>query len=234
MNEKSILVVDDESYIREFLAEILSCQYKIFLAKSGADALKIAPQKNPSLIILDINMPGKSGLETCRELRNHSATKMIPVLMLTAVSESEQRTKAYAFGADDYMTKPFSPDELLARVDSKMRRLDERDIKEANSDGLVKFGDLTLNFLEFKSEIAGKAIEFGQIELKILNCLIQHQGQLVGREVINDFVWGSDMPAERALDPHITSLRKKLRLSNSQLKTVYGRGYCLLLQDSAA
>ena len=230
MQKHKILIVDDEPSIREFLAQILSEHYQILFAKNGTEAFEIAKNKKPTIILLDIIMPGKNGIETCREIRNDPTTKSIPVIMLTALNDSNQRTQAFLSGADDYITKPFNPDELIARVESKIRRQKE---VAPQVTGRVQFGDLTLNFEELKAEINGKTVEISQTEFKILSCLIKNQGQLVQREVLHDSVWGEESPSDRALDPHITTLRKKLKNSRSELKTVYGQGYSLILKERA-
>lgn len=173
-------------------------------------------------------MPGKTGVEVCKDLRSDPKTSSIPIIMLTALNEPEQRTQAFLSGADDYISKPFNPDELLARVDSKIRRLDET---KPQSTSTLQFGDLHLDFQEQSAEISGKPIEIGQIELKILKCLIHNQGQLVEREMLHQFVWGDESPSDRALDPHITTLRRKLKPSRGELKTVYGRGYSVVLRE---
>jgi DNA-binding response OmpR family regulator len=228
MNKKKILVVDDEPYIREFLAQLLSEDHQVILANDGDEGIKCAGTIKPDLIILDVVMPGKNGIQVCKILRMDPVTKLIPILMLTAVNQVEHRTAAFEAGADDYFVKPFDTEELLARVHSKLRRLDERPIAVTN---VINFGDMILDFQQLKAEISGTKIDFGQIEFKILNCLIKNQGQLVEREVLNEFVWGAESPAERALDPHITALRKKIKFSQSELKTIYGRGYSLVLRE---
>lgn len=231
MTKRKILVVDDEPSIREFLAQILSADYQIILAKSGTEAVEKAQSQKPSLILLDILMPGMTGVEVCKHLRNDSNTKLIPIIMLTALNEPEQRTQAFLAGADDYISKPFKPDELLARIKSKVRRLDEA---PSSLSALLKFGDLELDLQEAKVEIAGNPLDIGHIELKILKCLLSHRGQLVERNILNQYVWGDEAPSYRALDPHITTLRKKLRASRGELKTVYGRGYSLVMKEGSA
>lgn len=230
MQKHKILIVDDEPSIREFLAQILSEHYQILFAKNGTEALEVAKSKVPTIILLDILMPGKNGIQTCRDIRNDPTTKSIPVIMLTALNDTDQRTQAFISGADDYVSKPFTPDELVARIESKIRRQKEVTPQIA---GRVQFGDLTLNLEELKAEINGKAVEISQTEFKILNCLIKNQGQLLLREALHDYVWGDESPSDRALDPHITTLRKKLKGSRCELKTAYGQGYSLILKESA-
>lgn len=231
MSKRTVLVVDDESTIREFLAQVLSMRYQVILAKCGSEALRLARTRKVSVILLDILMPGKSGIDVCKELRTDPATRSISIIMLTALNEPDQRTQAFIAGADDFVSKPFNPDELLARVEAKIRRSEEIKPQVVST---LQFGDLSLDFIEQKAEIAGQPIEVGQIELKILKCLIHHEGQLVGRDVLHQFVWGDESPSDRALDPHITTLRKKLSSSRGILKTVYGKGYSLVLRDGSS
>ncbi len=230
MNKNKVLIVDDEPSIREFLAQILSIEYQVLFAKNGSEAIEIARSQSPNAILLDIIMPGKNGIDVCKQLRDESGTKAIPIIMLTAVNDPDQRTEAFLSGADDYISNPFVPDELLARVESKLRRMSELKPVVTNT---LKFGDLTLNFKALKADINGSELELGQIEFKILNCLINSEGQLVHRDVLHDYVWGDEPPSDRALDPHITTLRRKLKSSRSELKTVYGRGYSLILKELA-
>lgn len=226
-----VLIVDDDSFVREFVGQVLSEKYTILFARNGDEAIEVAKAEQPGVIVLDIVMPGKNGIDTCFALRAAPETKNIPVLMLTALNEPEQRISAFSSGADDYMAKPFLPEELIARVEAKLRR--SRDSSQ-NVSHQLQVGDLKIDFEELKVEIGGNPTDIGQIEFKILNCLIKNRGQLVERDTLNHFVWGNDIPSERALDPHITSLRKKLKESSGELKTVYGRGYSLVIRGSAA
>lgn len=222
-----VLIVDDESSVREFLGEVLSASYQTVFARSGAEALVAAETQNPELIILDVIMPGMSGLEVCKSLRDNPVTRRIPVFMLTALGDVNQKIEAFKNGADDYILKPFNASELAARVERKFQR-----IKETNAThSTAQHGKLSLDFENFKVKIGGKVIELGHVEFKIFNCLAKTQGSLVTREALNTYVWGEDLPSDRALDPHITGLRKKLTGSSGELKTVYGKGYSLLLRD---
>lgn len=231
MARATLLVVDDESYIREFLAQVLSSNYQVILAKSGREALQLAVEKKPSLILLDVVMPGESGIATCRQLRCSPQTSQIPVIMLTAVNEHVERTAAFLAGADDYIVKPFIPVELQARIESKLRRTSE------GSFGVPKdseFANLRLNFEELNAEVNGTKVDLGPIEFKILNCLVKNQGKLVERQTLIDSVWGGDSTSDRALDPHINSLRKKLKQADGEVKTVYGRGYSFVARKAEA
>lgn len=224
-----ILIVDDEQDIREFLAQILSQNYQVIFAKNGEEAVEIAKVQLPSIILLDIIMPIKTGIEACKELRACPKTINIPILFLSALNSSDKRTDAFLAGADDYINKPFVPDELLARIESKLRRSAERNTQEKDS---VEYGDLIVNYQQLKVIHDTKDLELGQTEFKILSCLIKRKGELVTRDELNNFIWQDEIPSDRALDPHITTLRKKLKDSLCELKTVYGQGYGLVLKHT--
>jgi DNA-binding response OmpR family regulator len=226
----TVLIVDDESYIREFVAQVLSEYYKVLFAKNGDEACEMAIRLQPSLIILDILMPGQNGIEICKILRGSPETKKIPVIMLTALNEPESLVGAFASGADDFLTKPFVPAELVARVASKIRR--SKESLGAGSGRVLNVGNLKVDFDGLRVEVSGEPLDLGTIEFKILKFLVQNQDQVVLREELHSFVWGSETPSDRALDPHITSLRKKLKDSSGALKTIYGRGYSFILKSN--
>lgn len=229
MKRLTVLIVDDESYIREFLAQILSEHFQIAFAKDGIEALEIAKSIKPAIILLDVLMPGQNGIETCKKLREQRESEEIPVIMLTAVNEPEQRIQAFNAGADDYLAKPFLPEELIARINRKIQKFPAR--KLAIKETEFHFGNLKLQFDDLSLEVDGVKCELGQVEYKILNFLLKKRGELVSRQELNDYIWGHELPSDRALDPHITSLRKKLQKSYSELKTVYGKGYSIILKD---
>jgi DNA-binding response OmpR family regulator len=228
VEKEKVLIVDDEAEIREFLGEVLSCNYQTIFARNGAEALEIAVDKVPDAVILDMMMPGATGLDVVKALRQNPATEMIPVLMLTASDSVANRIDSYTSGVDDFIAKPFHPTELLSRVASRISRVKKR----VSSDGLRStLGGLTMDLVSHRAEYQGKEVGLGFIEFKILHCLIKNAGQMVDRNTLNEFVWGKELPSERAMDPHITALRKKLSDTNVELKTIYGRGYSLHLKS---
>lgn len=229
MKRPTILIVDDESYIREFLAQILSEHFQIAFAKDGKEALEMAKSAKPSIIVLDVLMPGQNGIETCKKLREQRESEEIPIIMLTAVNEPEQRIKAFNAGADDYLAKPFLPEELIARINRKLEKAPAR--QSVNKETEFRLGNLKLQFDDLSLEVDGVKCELGQVEYKILNFLLKKRGELVSRQELNDYIWGHELPSDRALDPHITALRKKLQKSHGELKTVYGKGYSIILKD---
>lgn len=228
MQRPIILIADDESYIREFLAEILSVEYRIIFAKNGNEAVEVAANSNPNLILLDISMPEKNGIEVCKELRMKEASKGTPIIMLTALNEPNQRVLAFNSGADDYISKPFLPDELVARIKRKLIR--HSSDENTRSRGL-SYGTVRLNHDKLNVEIDGDIYDLGQVEYRILNLLLKKRGELVSRQELNQHIWSDELPSDRALDPHITSLRKKLQKSQGEIKTVYGKGYSLIIRE---
>lgn len=229
MKKNRILVIDDDPSVREFVCQILSENYRVDLAPSGEVGLELAGQVQPSLILLDIVMPGLSGVETLRRLRSNEKTSDVPVIMLTALNDADQRVEAFSAGADDYISKPFRADELLVRADSKLKRMEKA---WSSQHDVLRLGNLAIHLLEFTVTIENKPLDMGQVEFKILSLLARRQGQLIKREEIEDFIWGNEKPSGRALDPHITSLRKKLQNSDADLKTVYGTGYSLIVKNT--
>ncbi|MBL7672355.1 MAG: response regulator transcription factor [Bdellovibrionaceae bacterium] len=229
MKRSTVLIVDDESYIREFLAQILSEHFQIAFAKNGKEAVETAKSIQPDIIVLDVLMPGQNGIDTCKVLREQKESSSTPIIMLTAVNEPEQRIKAFNAGADDYLAKPFLPEELIARISRKLEKtpLRQSTIKDLD----FRIGNLKLQLDDLSFEVDGVRCELGQVEYKILNFLLKKRGELVSRSELNNYVWGKDLPSDRALDPHITSLRKKLQGSQGELKTVYGKGYSIILKD---
>ncbi len=228
MEKEKVLIVDDEAEIREFLGEVLSTNYQTIFARNGIEALEILNDKLPAAVILDMMMPGPSGLDVVKAMRQNPATEAIPVLMLTASDDTRNRIDCYTSGVDDFISKPFHPTELLSRVASKISRTRKRAPTESVR---MTFGALTVDLINHRVEQSGEEIGLGLIEFKILHCLMKNPGQMVDRNTLNDFVWGRDLPSERAMDPHITALRKKLSVTNVELKTIYGRGYSLHLKS---
>jgi two-component system, OmpR family, phosphate regulon response regulator PhoB len=225
--QNTVLVIDDEAYIREFLHQVLSDQYQVVDAANGSEGLELAQSLKPDVILLDILMPGVSGVEVCRKLRSHSDTSQIHIIMLTALNEPQQRIQAFTAGADDYLAKPVHPDELLARVGSKVRRAHEMSAQPLGP-ATLKCGDVILSLEDVRLAVSGQNVDVGPVEFRILSLLMKRTGDLVTREELAHFVWGDQKSSDRALDPHINSLRRKLKGSQGELKTVYGSGYSLI------
>lgn len=227
-----ILIVDDESAIRETMAEIVSEYYQTLLASNGAEAIRVAEEKSPQVIILDLLMPGMNGIETCRALRTNPKTRNIRIIMLTALNDPKQRINAFSAGADDFIAKPFNPEELISRIGSKVRRVTE----ETSPSSQGRLSPNALSLLDYERQrlrINGKTIPLSALEFKIMAALYAKLESIVEKRELIDFAWETTSSGEKVLAPHINSLRKKLKGSNFDLKTIYGVGYSLQKKHKA-
>lgn len=225
MASRRILVVDDDVKTVELVKLYLNRDgYKVLTAYDGNEALNLARQGHPDLIVLDLMLPGYDGLEICRILKNESD---VPIIMLTARTTEDDKLAGLNLGADDYMTKPFSPRELAARVRVILRRLPEETLQRGPAE--IKRGELTLNFLNREASIAGKALQLTPIEFKLLGVLAREPGRVFSREQLIEMVFGYDFEGfDRTVDVHILNLRRKLEPDPNHpryIKTVYGAGY---------
>ncbi len=222
MNDR-ILVIEDDRKLSEFIAAELTLEgYQVTVANSGFEGLTIARETPPDLIILDWMLPEISGLDVCMRLRNTGCE--IPIIMLTAKDEIPDRVTGLNAGADDYLTKPFSIAELLARINARLRRM-----YPPVSDKL-QFEDLTLNRLSHEVYRADQKVELTAKEFDLLEFMLRHPQQVLTREQILEAVWGYEFVGEsNIIEVYIRALRIKLEVSNSQrlLHTVRGVGYVL-------
>jgi two-component system response regulator MprA len=219
-----ILVVDDERAVRESLRRALELEgYEIELAADGSEALyRLEGSHEPDAVILDVLMPGVDGLEVCRRLRG-SGSKL-PVLMLTARTEVEDRVAGLDAGADDYVTKPFALDELLARVRALLRRTTDEE------GGALRFGDLELDPMTREVTRGGRPIELTRTEFSLLELFMRNPRQVLTRTIIFERVWGYDFGyASNSLDVYIGYLRRKTEADGEPrlIQTVRGVGYAL-------
>jgi len=222
MTTKMVLVVDDDTKTVELVKLYLNRDgYKVLVACDGMDALRLARESHPDLIVLDLMLPGMDGLEVCRTIRDESD---VPIIMLTAKTTDEDKLTGLSLGADDYVSKPFSPRELAARVRAVLRRLPgERGPTE------IKRGGLVLNFLRQEASVSGKPLHLTPIEFKLLGTLIKEPGRVFSRAELVEKALGYDYKGfDRTIDVHILNLRRKLE-SNPKypryIKTAYGAGY---------
>lgn len=223
-----ILIVDDEASVRELVGEILSLEFQVLFAPTAADAIRIAEKEKPDLVVLDIIMPQMDGFEVCKKLRSKSETQNLPIIFLSAIDDPEKKVRAFALGAEDYVTKPFQPQELLARV---MARLNHKLITSANPFGkghLISCGNLILNKSNRTIKIDEKVIPVLETESILLEHLMAHIDEICSRESLAKLVWHDQSEINvRNLDPHISSLRKKTKGFDHTLETAYGLGYIL-------
>ncbi|MCB1204065.1 MAG: response regulator [Verrucomicrobiae bacterium] len=219
----SILIVDDEEDIRELIAMNLLREedYKLLEAVNGLEALKMAKELRPDLIILDLMLPGMDGLNVYRNLREDPRTKAVPVIMLTARGRLEEKIVGLELGADDYLSKPFSPRELMLRVRNLLRRTNPN-----QGGSIVESGPFSLDKNALKLHLEGTAIDLTATEFKLLLIMIESPGITQERGELLKKVWGySDLIQTRTLDTHIKRLREKLGEHGNSIETVRGVGY---------
>lgn len=228
--KKTILVVDDEKDIVEMIAFNLQRNgYDVITAHNGNDALDLAEQQTPDLILLDLMMPGLDGTEVTRRLKADPRTKKIPLVMLTAKSEETDVVVGLTLGADDYVAKPFSMKILLARLTTVLRRAESGNGSPADEPGnILRAGPLSIDASKHEAAINGESIKLTLTEFKLLTALVTARGRVLSRDQLMDKAMGTDVfVTDRAIDVHITAIRKKLGDANWLIHTVRGVGYRL-------
>jgi phosphate regulon transcriptional regulator PhoB len=230
MKEK-ILVVEDEKDIVKMLDYNLKKEgFRTLSVYDGEDALDAVSREHPDLIILDLMLPGMDGLEVCKILKKNTKTTTTPIIMLTAKSQESDKIVGLELGADDYVTKPFSPRELIARVKAVLRRIKDKD----KLPEVLKIGDLSIDFSKISVAVKGKPIELTAKEFELLKTLINAKGRVLSRDYLLDTIWGFDHAMEiqtRTVDVHIRTLRKKLKNEAGRIITVKNYGYRFEYED---
>ena len=223
---KKILVVDDEADVLDLVCmNLRAAGFAVTTAENGPAALQKVKADPPDLILLDLMLPGMSGLELCKAFKKEPATAAIPIIMLTAKSEEVDRVVGLELGADDYVAKPFSPRELALRVKSVLRRGQEKSVPEER----LELGELTLDRSRHEVIIKGKRIDLTATEFKLLAVLLERRGRVQGRERLLNDVWGYETAIDtRTVDTHVRRLREKLGKAASYLETIRGVGYRIL------
>jgi two-component system phosphate regulon response regulator PhoB len=218
----TILIVDDEEDVRELVSSNLRrAGMRVVEAADGLQGINSAKSQMPNVIVLDVMMPGRDGLQVCSELRGNDITKDIPVLMLTAKGQTSDRIAGLEKGADDYLAKPFSPRELVLRVQALLRRAVLS--KEA---GALKEGPFELDLAGVRLTIDGEAVDLTLLEFKLVHLLVSRKGAVVDRDTILREVWGyADNVRTRTLDTHVKRLREKLGAYADWIQTSRGFGY---------
>ena len=224
MAGRKILIVDDESAIRDMLRVALEmAEYQVMEASNAQDAHSLVIDKKPDLILLDWMMPGTSGIELARRLKRDEVTANIPIIMLTAKGEEDNKIQGLEVGADDYISKPFSPRELVARLKAVLRRADP----PINSAPISVQG-LSLDPASHRVTINNQSVEMGPTEYRLLEFFLTHQERAYTRSQLLDHVWGGNVYVEeRTVDVHIRRLRKALTIDGHEelIQTVRGTGY---------
>jgi two-component system alkaline phosphatase synthesis response regulator PhoP len=224
VTKETVLVVDDEEHIIELTRMYLEQEgFTVEEACDGAEALEKIRALKPALIVLDLMLPEVDGWEVCRRTRAESE---VPIIMLTARSDDVDKIVGLELGADDYLTKPFNPRELVARVKAILRRY-ERSIHPG---GVIHLGQLTIDPGSRDVTLADRPLKLRTKEFDLLHTLAQHRGQVLSREQLLDLVWGYDFYGDtRTVDVHIAHLRNKLKVSDVEIETVRGVGYKLVV-----
>jgi two-component system phosphate regulon response regulator PhoB len=221
-----ILVVEDEEALSTLLQYNLDKEgYAVRVCADGEDALVSIDEKQPDLVVLDWMLPTVSGIEVCRRLRQKSATRNLPIVMLTARGEESDRIRGLDTGADDYVVKPFSMTELCARVRAVLRR-----IRPGLAEDRVRAGDIVIDRVAHRVKRGGEEVHLGPTEFRLLDHFMQHPGRVFSREQLLNAVWGSDVYVEtRTVDVHIGRLRRALGHSaaGDPIRTVRSAGYSL-------
>ena len=224
MAQPKVLVVDDEPNIIEAITYNLKrAGFRTLTASDGQRALELAQRELPDLITLDVRLPGQDGWEVCRLLRHDLRTKRIPIIMLTVNSDEAEKIVGLELGADDYVTKPFSPKELVARVKAVLRRS-----TAPESDEAVTIGGLRVDFGKHLVTVHERPVELTAKEFELLKALLDAKGRVLARDTLLDRVWGLEQSLEietRTVDVHIGQLRKKLKDEAKRLITIKNAGY---------
>ena len=219
----TILIVDDEQRIIDLARMYIEQDgYLADSATDGTTALKMIQDKPPALVVLDLMLPGLDGWEVCRRVRAQSD---LPIIMLTARSDDIDKIVGLELGADDYLTKPFNPRELVARIKAILRRVEKRNLPDSDQQPLV-FNNLMINPLSRVIKIDGRTIDLRMKEFDLLQTLAENKGMVFSRERLLDVVWGYNFAGEtRTVDVHVAHLRHKLEGMNANIETVWGVGY---------
>lgn len=223
MAKQTVLVVDDERNIIELARLYLEQEgFTVEEARDGAEALEKIRTLKPAVVVLDLMLPEVDGWEVCRRTR---AKSEVPIIMLTARSDDVDKIVGLELGADDYLTKPFNPRELVARVKAILRRYE----KSIQPGRVIHLGQMTIDPASREVTLAGEPVKLRTKEFDLLHTLAQHRGQVLSREQLLNLVWGYDFYGEtRTVDVHIAHLRNKLKGSDVQIETVRGVGYKLV------
>ena len=225
VSRKTILLVEDEPDVVDLLILHLRKNdgFVVSVAADGTTGLTKAREQKPALIVLDLMLPGMSGLEVCKLLKSDPGTRHIPVLMLTARAEEIDRIVGLEFGADDYVVKPFSPREVVLRINAILRRGTLSDRSEQ-----LRAGSITIDPVRHRVSVAGKAIELTSLEFRLLRTLMERRGRLQERDRLLNDVWGYESVIDtRTVDTHVRRLREKLGPAGDVIETVRGFGYRL-------
>lgn len=231
--QPNVLIVEDEPPLVELLSYNLEkAGFQIHIARDGEEALLAVEERKPDLILLDWMLPYVSGIEICRRIRRNPETRNVPIIILTARGEEDDRIRGLEAGADDYVVKPFSPSELVARVRAVLRRT-----RPAFDKDSLTYGDITMDLTTHRVSRYDEPVDLGPTEFRLLRFMMEHPGRVFSREQLLDSVWGHDTYIEpRTVDVHIRRLRKAMNLPGTTdlIRTVRSAGYALDLKEQVA
>ena len=231
--QPSVLIVEDEPPLVELISYNLEkAGFQAQIARDGDEALLAVEEQQPDLVLLDWMLPYVSGIEICRRIRRNPDTRDLPIILLTARGEEDDRIRGLDAGADDYVVKPFSPSELVARVRAVLRRT-----RPAFDKDLLTYGDIAMDLTTHRVSRADAPVELGPTEFRLLRFMMEHPGRVFSREQLLDSVWGHDTYIEpRTVDVHIRRLRKAMNLPGTDdlIRTVRSAGYALDLKNEYA
>ncbi|MEM1131473.1 MAG: phosphate regulon transcriptional regulator PhoB [Pseudomonadota bacterium] len=226
MSKPHILLVEDDMALAELISWHFEKQgFRISQTPDGEEALLIVAEQQPDIVVLDWMIDNLSGIEVCRRLRRNNDTANIPIIMMSARGEEEDRVRGLDIGADDYLTKPFSPRELIARVNAVLRRM-----RPALAGGTLTYANIEMDTVGYKVKRGGKTIPLGPTEFRLLRHFLEHPGWVFSRERLLDAVWGNESDIEiRTIDVHIRRLRKAINANGEAdiIRTVRSAGYAL-------
>ncbi|ASG19592.1 MULTISPECIES: phosphate regulon transcriptional regulator PhoB [Nitrospirillum] len=226
-----VLIVEDEADLVTLLSYNLEKEgFRVLTAGDGEEALLLADEQAPHLVLLDWMLPLMSGLEVCRQMRRNPKTREIPIIMLTARGEEADKVRGLNSGADDYISKPFSPTELVARIRAVLRRA-----VPSLAEELLRYGDISMDLAAHRVRRNSRDIHLGPTEFRLLRHFMQHPGRVFSREQLLDIVWGHDVYVEpRTVDVHIRRLRKALNEDTEldMIRTVRSAGYALDMKSA--
>jgi DNA-binding response OmpR family regulator len=226
---KRVLLIEDDVENQKLLLDLLSDQYEVTLARDGEEGYRLARAGTPDIILLDLLMPKMNGVDACGLLRSHEATRHIPIIVLTGSSDFEMQLKAFDLGADDLMQKPFRPRELIARMSTKLKRIDEGKRQPT----VLTRGNLDMDLDRLECRVSGNLVVLSVLEFNLLRYFVENFDRVLSRERILQAVWRDAVVTDRTVDTHMTSLRKKLQNSSLTFVTLYGAGYILKDRSSA-
>lgn len=228
MSQKKIILIEDEPDILEVIEYNLKREnFSVLTAADGLEGLDLVIREKPDLVLLDLMLPGIDGMEICRQVRNNQAVKRVPIIMLTAKGDESDVVLGLGLGADDYMTKPFSPKELIARIKAVLRRSETQSQK--GSENFIQVGQLVIDSVKHEVRISDVVIDLTPTEFKLLRFLASHPGRVFTRDQLLSKAIGEDVfVVDRNADVHIRMIRKKIGDYKDHILTIRGVGYRFL------